>query len=147
MPTDTASIGWRSAKVFSFVYLVTLLGMAPVLAQESASTVTGAVMTESGEPVPRASVVLRSAAGRRRPEYGTLTAPDGTFALREIMPDRYSLEVKKDDFVDYEHGRRHARGRGAVLEFPGFGIRLELESVLYTVWKLRWSVKGEDHED
>ena len=98
-----------------------------MVAQESASTVTGLVITESGEPVPRASVVLRSAEGRRRPEYGTLTAADGTFALWEIMPGRYSLEVEKDGFVNYEYGRRHARGRGAVLEFPSFGIQLELE--------------------
>lgn len=69
---------------------------APVLAQERFSTITGAVMDESGAPVPGVAVTLTNLETKRTIARTTDTA--GSYHAREIEPGHYSIKFELTGF-------------------------------------------------
>ncbi len=73
--------------------LVVILGVLLGTATSSSAQAswTGVLTDESGKPVYQAFILLNSASGGQ--DYQVTTVPNGEFALRDLAPGRYTLEV------------------------------------------------------
>lgn len=101
-----------TAGLFFCTWLLTGLGAAP-----AEHTIRGTVTTTDGAVIPNASVVLR-AEDTDRAQYGTLTARDGSFTLRDIANSRYRFVIQKDGYLQWT-GQTNPRwpGPNVVLDF------------------------------
>jgi protocatechuate 3,4-dioxygenase beta subunit len=63
-------------------------------------TVRGVVTTNDGKPIADAKVVLR-ADDTGRAEYGTLTATDGSFTIRNVANAHYQFIVNKEGYLTW----------------------------------------------
>jgi hypothetical protein len=66
----------------------------------------------TGEPVPRAQVVLESSAGQPASSLRTTTDSSGRFVFPGIIPGTYRLFASRDGFVRAEYGQRRINGTG-----------------------------------
>jgi hypothetical protein len=101
-----------TAGLFFCTWLLTGLGAAP-----AEHTIRGTVTTTDGAGIPNASVVFRED-DTDRAQYGTLTAGDGRFTLRDVPNGRYRLVVQKDGYLQWT-GQTKPRwpGPNVVLDF------------------------------
>jgi len=83
-------------------WVVAGLTVVAALAQSPgapANSIEGAVLNDrTGQPLPRAHVVLTPAEGGLRP-FAADTDEKGAFAIRDIAPGRYSLSTSRDGFL------------------------------------------------
>ncbi len=64
-----------------------------------AASICGMVTdTQTGDPVPRAGIFLRTATGQYTGDH-TATALDGHYCLTGLLAGTYTLEVRVDDYV------------------------------------------------
>lgn len=82
----------------NFVFLIAFAGFGH--AQVASSEFFGTVTDPSGASVPNARVTGTS--GSRGLRWETVTAADGYFALPNLLPGEYRLEVSKDGFARFE---------------------------------------------
>ncbi len=70
---------------------------------ERAATVVGRAVDAAGRGVPMAWVQAAVVPGGEGPPAGALTGPEGTFALRPVMPaESYALQARKTGFLPAE---------------------------------------------
>ena len=81
--------------VLAVLALWLAVSAAPALAASICGTVTDA---DTGLPVARAGVVLRTDAGAYTGDH-TATDADGRYCLSGLLPGTYTLEVRVDDYV------------------------------------------------
>ena len=80
------------------------LAQTPVQSPQETSVIEGFVVRMgSGEPLPKAQVMLRPEQGRR-PVFGVLTDSGGRFRVANIRPGSYRLHVERDGYVDQQYG-------------------------------------------
>jgi protocatechuate 3,4-dioxygenase beta subunit len=82
------------------VLFLWFLFLAGVGATATRHMVRGTVTTTDGAAIANASVVLRTEETGRA-QYGTLTAGDGSFTLRDIANGRYRFAVQKDGYLQW----------------------------------------------
>ena len=63
-------------------------------------TIRGVVTTNDGVPLANARILLR-ADETGKAEYGTLTATDGSFIVRNVANARYRFLVNKDGYLPW----------------------------------------------
>lgn len=89
---------------------------------ESLCSVEGKIVNaNTGEPVPKAMLMMRLAAPPRGnmgppPAFTTTSGPDGRFAMKDIEPGSYRLTVTRNGFVMSEYGSRGPLRPGATLK-------------------------------
>src|SRR5262245_44854472 len=102
-----------------------VLGIALLLFQVQLGNVSGIVTKPGGsEPLSGAMVTLtpvisaQSSRGRT-----TISEDDGRFAIRDVEPGEYRLQVQSPSFGSVAYGQRRPDGPGAILTI-GAGQRL-----------------------
>jgi hypothetical protein len=88
----------RAAKLLLFAWLSLVINVAPVLAQEAASTgkVQGSVTGKEGEKITGAKVVITNKANKQ--SIATTTNSDGAYVSAELPPGDYAVRVDTKGF-------------------------------------------------
>ena len=88
------------------------------------------VRSGTGEPLPKARVVLRPVGGRE-PVFGAVTEAGGGFVLANIQPGSYRLHIERDGYVDQQYGQVSSNRPGTVLVLvPGQRVQDVLVSLV-----------------
>ena len=89
---------------------------------ENLCTIEGKVVNaNTGEPVPKAVLTMRSAEPPRGPmgpppSFTTTSGADGRFAMKDLAPGNYRLHVMRNGFVMTEYGARGPMRSGTTLK-------------------------------
>ena len=76
--------------------MITMLIAAALLAQ-----VEGRVVNSlNGEPVPKATVILRAHDEEHGQSYADETGADGRFSIDDVAPGDYAVLAERDGFVE-----------------------------------------------
>jgi protocatechuate 3,4-dioxygenase beta subunit len=107
--------------------LVTPLAFAqsPAQTPQKGSIEGQVVNAATGEPLRKATVMLRSSDGRRSSTYGGTTDAGGNFTLKDLEKGSYRLSVERTGFVRSEYGGRGSSGAG---RGPGGGAAITLDA-------------------
>ena len=96
------------------IVLLSMLGTAPgqIATQEQKCSIEGRVTAAAtGEPLRRATVILRTTEGRENP-YSASTDPSGRYVIPGVEPGRYRLYAQRDGFVRQEYGQKTTERSG-----------------------------------
>ena len=93
---------WWRLCVFVFVFLVLATALLarlelPAIAQTGSSEMRGRVLTGEGTPVPGATLIARNL--QTSTSFQTITNAAGEFAIPQLPPGTYSIELQADDLV------------------------------------------------
>ena len=93
---------WWRLCVFVFVFLVLATALLarlelPAIAQTGSSEMRGRVLTGEGTPVPGATLIARNL--QTSTSFQTITNAAGEFAIPQLPPGTYSIELQSDDLV------------------------------------------------
>ena len=90
------------------------------------------VRSGTGEPLPKARVVLRPVQGRE-PVFGAVTEASGRFFLTNIEAGSYRLHIERDGYVDQQYGQVSSNRPGTTLVLvPGQEVQDVLVSLVPT---------------
>ena len=117
--------------------LLTVLVSAPAFAQEppKRAALEGVVTKDpDGQPVKKGLIELIADNQSEAGNYTTVTAPDGTFRIDNIVPGRYHLFAERTGLLDIEKQRGHTDGRILTLaagqEVKDLRLRLQAAAVV-----------------
>jgi hypothetical protein len=88
--------------------------MTPASEKESATVAGHVLRLDTGEPLKKARVTLRSHPGEEFSVF-TLTDEQGRFLFEDTPPGSYDLEVSRDGYVDAIYGQKRIGAPGAIL--------------------------------
>jgi 5-hydroxyisourate hydrolase-like protein (transthyretin family) len=86
----------------------------PASEKESATVAGHVLRLDTGEPLKKARVTLRSHPGEEFSVF-TLTDEQGRFLFEDTPPGSYDLEVSRDGYVDANYGQKRIGAPGAIL--------------------------------
>jgi len=86
----------------------------PASEKESATIAGHVLRLDTGEPLKKARVTLRSHPGEEFSVFA-LTDEQGRFLFEDTPPGSYDLEVSRDGYVDAIYGQKRIGGSGAIL--------------------------------
>jgi hypothetical protein len=86
----------------------------PASKKEYATVAGNVLRLDTGEPLKRARVTLRSHSGEEFSEF-ILTDERGRFLFEDVPPGSYDLEVSRDGYVDAIYGQKKFGAPGAIL--------------------------------
>ena len=109
----------------TFLTAFLLLAQPPAPSQTAVCAIEGQVLNAvTGEPLRKASLVLRKGEGRSDAPYAATTDAAGRFVMRPVEPGVYRLAAERNGFVRTEYGARGGSQTGAPLSLgPGQEMR------------------------
>ena len=109
------------------LFLILILGLAPLLAQTDSSSLAGLVTDPTGASVPKAQVQLKNLAtgAERHAESGN----DGQFLFNVLAPGRYEIEVKAQGFKSFRDAGFELR----VAQAERLDVHLDIGTMAETV--------------
>jgi protocatechuate 3,4-dioxygenase beta subunit len=88
------------ARYITLLLCVCVMFAVPRANGADGHTIRGIVTNTGGAPLANAKVLLR-ADETRNAEYGTFTASDGSFILRNVVNGRYEVSVTRDGYLPW----------------------------------------------
>jgi Carboxypeptidase regulatory-like domain len=106
-----------SARLLILLFIMTANVFSPTrLPAQAAASIGGTVTDATGAVIPEANVVLKNK--DTNIEQSTITRSTGTYAIVDISPGRYSVQVSKDGFrTELEDNIVLGVGQAAALNF------------------------------
>src|ERR1700693_2551381 len=88
----------RSARLFSALLAVTFAALAQTTGKPASveGVITNAL---TGEPIPRAHVVLNGSISGRQQQFGAVTTAEGKFSINSVPPASYSVTLERVGFL------------------------------------------------
>jgi hypothetical protein len=127
-------IGFIPVVFFAVMPMHWLFAQQPPPEVKKAS-VTGSILSTTGEPLKKAQISLHRAEGGVQSGYAAVSDAAGAFRLSDIEPGKYSLYVERTGYVQQQYNSRQGRS-GSILtlaegkELTGIVIKLVPQGVI-----------------
>jgi protocatechuate 3,4-dioxygenase beta subunit len=97
------------------VFAVVVAAAFAQQAQPDPGTISGKIVAVGGQPLRKASVSLRPAAGSPVQAYSSMSDAEGNFTIASVAPGRYQMWVERAGYLPQPYGAKYGSGIGSIL--------------------------------